>query len=167
MVLSVNPTHDLVAYAAGCVVVLYNHKLDKQVGLLCSAALNTTASVPAEGSGVTSGLLGPGSKAPASLGSSPRTVGSQWMNNAFASPSINPLAGLMPMNISDPSVASRFGISNPSSNKNVKPKPVSSLSFSPDGQYLAVGEVTRTAYSSCIHSGTVSGIYLACLTPSY
>ncbi|KAF9953947.1 mitogen-activated protein kinase binding protein 1 [Mortierella alpina] len=140
MVLSVNPTHDLVAYAAGCVVVLYNHKLDKQVGLLCSAALNTTASVPAEGSGVTSSLLGPGSKAPASLGSSPRTVGSQWMNNAFASPNINPLAGLMPMNISDPSVASSFGISNPSSNKNVKPKPVSSLSFSPDGQYLAVGE---------------------------
>ncbi|KAF9281206.1 hypothetical protein BGZ68_006795 [Mortierella alpina] len=140
MVLSVNPTHDLVAYAAGCVVVLYNHKLDKQVGLLCSAVPSTAASVSAEGSGVSSGLLGPGSRPPASLGSSPRTVGSQWTNNAFASPNINPLAGLMPMNISDPSVASSFGISNPSSNKNVKPKPVSSLSFSPDGQYLAVGE---------------------------
>ncbi|KAG9319939.1 hypothetical protein KVV02_003067 [Mortierella alpina] len=140
MVLSINPTHDLVAYAAGCVVVLYNHKLDKQVGLLCSAVLNTAASVSAEGSGASSGLLGPGSKAPASLGSSPRTVGSQWTNNAFASPNINPLAGLMPMNISDSSVISSFGISNPSSNKNVKPKPVSSLSFSPDGQYLAVGE---------------------------
>lgn len=141
MVLSVNPTHDLVAYAAGCVVVLYNHKLDKQVGLLCSAVPNTAASVSAEGSGVSLGLLGPGSRPPASLGSSPRTVGSQWTNNAFASPNINPLAGLMPMNTSDSSVASSFGISNPSSNKNVKPKPVSSLSFSPDGQYLAVGEV--------------------------
>ncbi|KAF9107804.1 mitogen-activated protein kinase binding protein 1 [Mortierella sp. AM989] len=39
MVLSVNSTHDLVAYAAGCVVVLYNHKIDKQVGLLCSSTL--------------------------------------------------------------------------------------------------------------------------------
>ncbi|KAF9560521.1 mitogen-activated protein kinase binding protein 1 [Mortierella alpina] len=140
MVLSVNPTHDLVAYAAGCVVVLYNHKLDKQVGLLCSAVLNTAPSASAEGPAASSGLLGPGSRAPASLGTSPRTVGSQWTNNAFASPNINPLAGLMPMNISDPSVASSFGISNPSSNKNVKPKPVSSLSFSSDGQYLAVGE---------------------------
>ncbi|KAF9953119.1 hypothetical protein BGZ70_000355 [Mortierella alpina] len=140
MVLSVNPTHDLVAYAAGCVVVLYNHKLDKQVGLLCSAVLNTAASASADGPGAGAGLLGPGARAQASLGNSPRTVGSQWTNSAFASPNINPLAGLMPMNISDPSVASSFGISNPSSNKNVKPKPVSSLAFSPDGQYLAVGE---------------------------
>ncbi|KAG0200926.1 mitogen-activated protein kinase binding protein 1 [Mortierella sp. GBA30] len=148
MVLSVNPMHDLVAYAAGCVVVLYSHKLDKQVGLLCSATLNkasagsgdsSTTSAGA-GSGLNSGLLGPGSRAIGSHGSSPRTVGNQWMSSAFASANINPLAGLMPMAMSEASVASSFGISNPSSNKNVKPKPVSCLSFSPDGQYLAIGE---------------------------
>ncbi|KAK3832326.1 MAG: quinon protein alcohol dehydrogenase-like superfamily, partial [Linnemannia gamsii] len=105
MILSVNSTHDLVAYAAGCVVVLYNHKLDKQVGLLCSSTLNKAQS---SGDGLMSAA------------------------------NINPLAGLMPMNLAEP--ASSFGASNPSSNKNVKPKPVSCLSFSPDGQFLAIGE---------------------------
>jgi hypothetical protein len=152
MILSVNSTHDLVAYAAGCVVVLYNHKLDKQVGLLCSATLNKAPTsgdgiMSASGSGSShSGMLGPGgsgvgtSRGIASLGSSPRAMaGTQWMNNPMASANINPLAGLAPMSLAEPS--SSFGASNPSSNKNVKPKPISCLSFSPDGQFLAIGEV--------------------------
>lgn len=154
MILSVNSTHDLVAYAAGCVVVLYNHKLDKQVGLLCSATLNKAPS-SSSGDGIMSasgpgshhsGMLGPGgsgvgsSRGIASLGGSPRAMaGSQWMNHPMASANINPLAGLAPMSLAEPS--SSFGASNPSSNKNVKPKPISCLSFSPDGQFLAIGEV--------------------------
>lgn len=75
-----------------------------------------------------------------SLGASPRAAAStQWLNNGLGS--VNPLAGLMPMAV-DPSGVSSFGSSNPNSNKNVKPKAVSCLAFSPDGQFLAVGEVT-------------------------
>ncbi|KAF9185637.1 mitogen-activated protein kinase binding protein 1 [Haplosporangium sp. Z 767] len=141
MILSVNTTHDLIAYAAGCVVVLYNHKLDKQVGLLCGATLSKAAADSGSGSGAgPGGLLVPGTRG--STGSSPRTSGNiQWMNSSLSGPNINPLAGLMPMNLSDPSVTSSFGTSNSSSNKNVKSKPISSLAFSPDGQYLAVGEM--------------------------
>ncbi|KAF9142242.1 mitogen-activated protein kinase binding protein 1 [Mortierella sp. GBA39] len=153
MILSVNSTHDLVAYAAGCVVVLYNHKLDKQVGLLCSATLNKAAP-SSSGDGIMSasgpgshhsGILGPGgsgvgpSRGIASLGGSPRAMaGTQWMSHPMASANINPLAGLAPMSLAEPS--SSFGASNPSSNKNVKPKLISCLSFSPDGQFLAIGE---------------------------
>ncbi|KAG0270951.1 mitogen-activated protein kinase binding protein 1 [Linnemannia exigua] len=152
MILSVNSTHDLVAYAAGCVVVLYNHKLDKQVGLLCSSTLNKAQSsgdglMSASGPGSShSGMHGAGgsgagaSRSIGSLGGSPRALaaGTQWMNNGMTGASFNPLAGLMPMNLAEP--ASSFGASNPSSNKNVKPKPISCLSFSPDGQFLAIGE---------------------------
>ncbi|KAF9146978.1 mitogen-activated protein kinase binding protein 1 [Linnemannia schmuckeri] len=153
MILSVNSAHDLVAYAAGCVVVLYNHKLNKQVGLLCSATLNKAPSsssgdglMSASGPGsYHSGMHGPGgsgigsSRGIASLGGSPRAMaGTQWMNNPMASANINSLAGLAPMSLAEPS--SSFGASNPSSNKNVKPKPISCLSFSPDGQFLAIGE---------------------------
>ncbi|KAF9912250.1 mitogen-activated protein kinase binding protein 1 [Linnemannia zychae] len=157
MILSVNSTHDLVAYAAGCVVVLYNHKLDKQVGLLCSATLNKAQHTSTSGDGLMSasgpgsahsGMLGAGgsgvgasSRSIGSLGGSPRATGAgtQWMNNGMASANVNPLAGLMPMNLAEPT--SSFGTSNPSSNKNTKPKPVSCLSFSPDGQFLAIGEM--------------------------
>lgn len=163
MILSVNSTHDLVAYAAGCVVVLYNHKLDKQVGLLCSATLNKA---PNSGDGIMSasgpgshhsGMLGPGgsgvgtSRGIASLGSSPRAMaGTQWMNNPMASANINPLAGLAPMSLGEPS--SSFGASNPSSNKNVKPKPISCLSFSTDGQFLAIGEVQYSSHTITCNS---------------
>ncbi|KAI1295755.1 mitogen-activated protein kinase binding protein 1 [Mortierella claussenii] len=141
MVLSVNSPHDLVAYAAGCVVVLYNHKLDKQVGLLCSSTLKKQSSDASSSSSSGSTSLSSGA------GGSPRTTASsissgiQWMNSSMAGANINPLAGLMPMAVTDGSVASGFGTSNPSSNKNIKPKPISCLSFSPDGQFLAIGEM--------------------------
>ncbi|KAF9436897.1 hypothetical protein BGZ76_002657 [Entomortierella beljakovae] len=142
MVLSVNSTHDMVAYAAGCIVVLYNHKIDKQVGLLCSSTLKKLSSAD---SGAV-GTSGPGGMNSRSHGGSPRvgpantSNSNQWLNSAFSGATINPMAGLMPMAISDTSIASSFGTSNPSSNKNIKPKPISCLSFSPDGQFLAIGE---------------------------
>ncbi|KAG0309187.1 hypothetical protein BGZ98_004712 [Dissophora globulifera] len=145
MILSVNSVHELVAYAAGCVVILYSHKLNKQVGLLCTSTFKLPPSADGHAASIASGS----GSAPASaskgaitsLSSSPRTTAStQWMSNAFASPNINPLAGLAPMAVSDGSVTSSFGSSSPSSNKNAKPKPISCLSFSPDGQFLAIGE---------------------------
>ncbi|KAF8940681.1 mitogen-activated protein kinase binding protein 1 [Dissophora ornata] len=148
MILSVNSTHDLVAYAAGCVVVLYNHKLNKQVGLLCSSTLkkqpsndsNAIGSGTATGATVGPGATGSGSRAIASFSSPRMAMSNHWTNSPLASLNINPLAGVMPMAISDGSVTSSFGTSNPSSNKNIKPKPISCLSFSPDGQFLAIGE---------------------------
>ncbi|KAG0028966.1 hypothetical protein BGZ82_008174 [Podila clonocystis] len=170
MVLSVNPAYGLAAYAAGCVVVLYNYRLDKQIGLLCSSTIkrDTSSSDPQQqqgSNGLPSGLSGtfgstgtlsaqattltPGSSyrgggasGASSLGASPRAAAStQWLNNGLGS--INPLAGLMPMAMADPSSSgmSSFGSSNPNSNKNVKPKAISCLAFSPDGQFLAVGEM--------------------------
>ncbi|KAG0354384.1 mitogen-activated protein kinase binding protein 1, partial [Gamsiella multidivaricata] len=138
MILSVNPTHDLVAYAAGCVVVLYNHKRDKQIGLLCTSTLKkSTASDPGAASATGTASV----RGVAAHSGSPRSMNNiQWMNSGMSGANINPLAGLMPMAMSDSSVASSFGTSNPTSNKNVKPKPISCLSFSPDGQFLAIGE---------------------------
>ncbi|KAF9408132.1 hypothetical protein BGZ94_002436, partial [Podila epigama] len=155
-VLSVNSVHGLAAYAAGCVVVLYNYRLDKQVGLLCSATLKRdasghltdpssgslasslsgtfgstgTISAQSMGSGVGTGSGGGGQRGAANI---------QWLNNGL--PNVNPLAGLMPMNLGDPSATSSFGSSNPNSNKNIKPKSISCLAFSPDGQLLAIGEM--------------------------
>ncbi|KAF9293120.1 hypothetical protein BGZ74_011844 [Mortierella antarctica] len=176
MVLSVNPAYGLAAYAAGCVVVLYNYRLDKQIGLLCSSTIkrDTSSSDPQQqqgSSGLPSGLSGTfgstgafsaqaaaltpgnsyrgggggggGASGASSLGASPRAAAStQWLNNGLAS--VNPLAGLMPMAMTDPSSSSgmsSFGSSNPNSNKNIKPKTISCLAFSSDGQFLAIGEM--------------------------
>lgn len=130
MILSVNSTHDLVAYAAGCVVVLYNHKLDKQVGLLCSSTFKRP------------------SPADAGAGST-RSAGSLWSNNAFANPNSNPMAGLMPMGAQDPSSLGSAGAGN---SKGVKPKPISCLTFSSDGQFLAIGEVRKLQSVQQCHS---------------
>ncbi|KAF9310482.1 hypothetical protein BG003_008514 [Podila horticola] len=171
MVLSVNPAYGLAAYAAGCVVVLYNYRLDKQIGLLCSSTIkrDTSSADPQQqpgSNGLPSGLSGTfgstgtlsaqaaaltsgnsyrgvgGASGASSIGASPRAAAStQWLNNGLGS--INPLAGLMPMAMADPSASgmSSFGSSNPNSNKNVKPKAISCLAFSPDGQFLAIGEM--------------------------
>ncbi|KAF8984818.1 mitogen-activated protein kinase binding protein 1 [Entomortierella lignicola] len=141
MVLSVNSSNGLVAYAAGCIIVLYNHKTNKQVGLLCSSTLKKSSPADTGMAGTGGSIGGSGTRG---IGGSPRMTpmstssSSQW--SAFAGPNINPLAGLMPMAMSDVSTASSFGTSNPNSNKGIKPKLISCLSFSPDGQFLAVGE---------------------------
>ncbi|KAF9577300.1 hypothetical protein BGW38_007588, partial [Lunasporangiospora selenospora] len=156
MILSVNGPHDMVAYAAGCIVVLYNHKLDRQVGLLCSSTLKTPGSdgvssssgVGGSGPGAASASAGPGGVSGVSHGygsrglaastGSPRAGGgssnSQWMHNAMGSGTVNPMAGLAPMSMEGPSGGSG------GNKQGIKPKPISCLSFSPDGQFLAIGE---------------------------
>ncbi|KAG0012011.1 mitogen-activated protein kinase binding protein 1 [Entomortierella chlamydospora] len=142
MILSVNSTHDLVAYAAGCVVVLYNHKIDKQIGLLCSSTLKKPPSVDS-GLGTLSGMGGgSGPRGLPSFGGSPRMApmstsnSNQWMSSAFASPNINPLAGLMPMGISDASIASGFGTSNQIGEIQGHKFGVQAVQFSPNSKYL-------------------------------
>ncbi|KAG0260934.1 Mitogen-activated protein kinase-binding protein 1 [Actinomortierella ambigua] len=176
--LSMNKRMGLVAYAAGCVVVLYDYHRGTQVGSLACSSL--TASWTYQPSSSDEDARPPGSvlQTPsASAGSASSQYWQPWMNHPMASPFVNPLAGLMPMSggggfaglggggggvqhassdlLPPPGGGGGGGLlssTSPSSNRktdsessskvpaSLKPKPISCLAFSPDGQYLAVGE---------------------------
>ncbi|ORX50986.1 WD40 repeat-like protein [Hesseltinella vesiculosa] len=101
-------SQDLIAYAAGAVIVLYNHKLNKQVGFLIRPSDNVSAANPPNAS----------------------TVGT------MVTPLGQPDTMLM-MACALPKQDSKKK-STPASNR---VKPISCLAFSPDGQYLAAGEM--------------------------
>src|SRR5438046_2137586 len=116
------PSLDLVAYAAGSVVVLYNHKKNKQVGFLHASSMATPSSPSNQ----------------ANSGS--------W-SNAFPNRHtiagdgiLNPLGslGVLEHSASNANNSSSSSKKIPVSNK---AKPISCVAFSPDGNYLAVGEV--------------------------
>ncbi|CAG8614166.1 13200_t:CDS:10, partial [Ambispora leptoticha] len=115
---------DLIAYAAGSVVVLYNHKKNKQVGFLhaSSTALPTP---PTQLSANT---------APSWSGAfqNRHTI----TGDGFANPLINSLGILDPAT----AVGASSAASSPKTAVSNKAKPISCLAFSPDGNYLAVGE---------------------------
>ncbi|CAG8514111.1 17328_t:CDS:10 [Acaulospora morrowiae] len=117
-VLTTAPAQDLVAYAAGSVVVLYNHKKNKQVGFL--HASSTTTPLPQNPTNASS---------------------SGWSNrHTIAGDGIlNPLGALGLLDPQNASSGSAAGSSKKTPISN-KAKPISCLSFSPDGNYLAVGE---------------------------
>ncbi|RIB24622.1 WD40-repeat-containing domain protein, partial [Gigaspora rosea] len=112
--ISTASVHDLVAYAAGSVVVLYNHKKNKQVGFLHASSGVSSAPPPTS----------------AAFPNNRHTVVGDSVSN--------PLSAL---GLLEPPGTSASG--NASSKKPAvsnKAKPVSCLAFSPDGNYLAVGE---------------------------
>src|SRR4051794_1843266 len=122
------PSLDLVAYTAGSVVVLYNHKKNKQVGFLHASSMATPSS-------------------PSNQANS-----ASWSSNAFPNRHtiagdaiLNPLGSLGVLELS----ASNANNSSSSSKKIPvanKAKPISCVAFSPDGNYLAVGEVSYHHY---------------------
>ena len=105
------PSRDLVAYAAGSVVVLYNHKKNKQVGFLIASSTTSPSSSSNQGSN----------------------------RHTIAGDNINPLAS---SDLFDPAVnANNYGGSPKKIPVSNKTKPICCVAFSPDGNYLAVGEV--------------------------
>ncbi|KAG0243092.1 Mitogen-activated protein kinase-binding protein 1 [Actinomortierella wolfii] len=174
--LSMNKKMGLVAYVAGCVVVLYDYHRGVQIGSLACSSLTASWTCPPSSDDeprqpISTSHASP-SLGPASTGSGSSQYWQSWMNHPMASPFVNPLAGLMPMNASHggvgtgggghlqhasadllppPSGGGFFSSTSPSNRKtdsessskvpaSQKPKPISCLAFSPDGQYLAVGE---------------------------
>src|SRR5688572_25652250 len=105
------PSMDLVAYAAGSVVVLYNHKKNKQVGFLHASSMATPSS-------------------PSNFPNRHTIAGDGILN---------PLGSLGALEISNANNSSSPSKKIPVSNK---AKPISCVAFSPDGNYLAVGEVS-------------------------
>lgn len=112
--------NDLIAYAAGAVVVIYNHKRNKQVALLYPPQTQQLTNV------------------------NTNNVNTSNMNQTSASPLIQPLGGGINSNTSMNNEV-LTSAQNPTSNdekKSTRAKPISCLAFSPDGNYLATGEVT-------------------------
>ncbi|KAL9552254.1 hypothetical protein MBANPS3_003867 [Mucor bainieri] len=113
--------NDLIAYAAGAVVVIYNHKRNKQVAFLYPPAViqSTTASNASN--------IGSGSN----------------LNQPSSMPLITPLGGGSSNNseilTTSQNLLTDEKKSTPASNR---AKPISCLAFSPDGNYLAAGEVS-------------------------
>lgn len=111
--------NDLIAYAAGAVVVIYNHKRNKQVAFLYPPAVIQSTTV-----------------------NNVNNVNNSNTNQPSLLPSITPLGG--GNNINSEILSASQNISTdekkytPASNR---AKPISCLTFSPDGNYLAAGEV--------------------------
>ena len=132
-ILATAESQDLIAYAAGAVVVLYNHKRNKQVGFLypptniCNNSSNNTnpnanvALVAAAAHSQTNGVA-------AVAANSMMLAGSSFISPMGSSP-----AELSGTNTSEKKKKT------PAS---TRAKPISCLAFSPDGNYLAAGEVS-------------------------
>jgi hypothetical protein len=111
--------NDLIAYAAGAVVVIYNHKRNKQVAFLYPPAViqSTTAN-------------------------SANIISGSNLNQPSSMPLITPLGGGNNNNseilTTSQNIPADEKKSTPASNR---AKPISCLTFSPDGNYLAAGEV--------------------------
>lgn len=112
--------NDVIAYAAGAVVVIYNHKRNKQVALLYpplqQQLSNTTTNT--------------------------NNVNNSNLNQPSTTPLILPLGGINTNTNNDVlqnnATADEKKSATPAS---TRAKPISCLAFSPDGNYLAAGEV--------------------------
>jgi hypothetical protein len=115
--------NDLIAYAAGAVVVIYNYKRNKQVGFLYPPPVN----------------------------SNQNTNNNTNQNNSTSQttqiPLITPLGGPTNNEILTTSNQNNSTDDNKKQTPaSTRAKPISCLTFSPDGNYLAAGEVRHTSF---------------------
>lgn len=136
-ILATAESQDLIAYAAGAVVVLYNHKRNKQVGFLYPPSSSTSTlansgnntSNAATAAAINAATAASGVAATSSLMSS---VGVGGVNT------ISTLGSGHQPDLSSVQAAVSEKKKVPAS---TRAKPISCLAFSPDGNYLAAGEV--------------------------
>ena len=136
-ILATAESQDLIAYAAGAVVVLYNHKRNKQVGFLYppSSSTSTLANNSNNASNATTAAINAASAA------SSVAATSSLMSNVGVGGGINAISTLgsgHPPDLSSVQAAVSEKKKVPAS---TRAKPISCLAFSPDGNYLAAGEV--------------------------
>ncbi|KAI7882991.1 WD40 repeat-like protein [Lichtheimia hyalospora FSU 10163] len=136
-ILATAESQDLIAYAAGAVVVLYNHKRNKQVGFLYppSSSTSTLANNSNNANNATTAAINAASAA------SSVAATSSLMANVGVGGGINAISTLgsgHPPDLSSVQAAVSEKKKVPAS---TRAKPISCLAFSPDGNYLAAGEV--------------------------
>lgn len=123
----------MIAYAAGAVVVIYNHKRNKQVALLYPPQPQQLTNI------------------------NTNNVNNSNLNQPSALPLVLPLGGGNNNNTSmnNEVLTSTQNPQSKDEKKSATPastraKPISCLAFSPDGNYLAAGEVKTTTYYICV-----------------
>ncbi|KAG2218778.1 hypothetical protein INT45_000315, partial [Circinella minor] len=131
-ILATAESQDLIAYAAGAVVVLYNHKRNKQVGFLYPPTNIHNSSSNNNNPNTNAALVAAAAHSQTSGVAAVAANSMMLAGSSFMTP-----MGSSPAELSGTNAAEKKK-KTPAS---TRAKPISCLAFSPDGNYLAAGEM--------------------------